>query len=493
MSTEVYDTPLLTEEQQRAWLDSQWEEEVLARLPDDLEDQAHKHQAWRRKRAIKSPSDLLRALLAYVLCAPSFRRLGAWAVLIGLANICEKAWRKHLRQANAWLLWLCGELIASPVASHWLTERQAGRVLIVDATCVRQVGGSGDDWRLHTAYDLCAGRLCQLSITDRHGGEGLAYYVLQAGEIVVADRGYGFRCSVAYAAGQGAFVVLRFVLKSFPVEDEQGEAIDLLTWAEQSSSEVDSRCCWYRWQGQRGQVRVIIRRLTEEEASKAREQLLKKAKKNGRAVSEQAWKAAGWLWLVTNLPAEHWREQDVLRLYRGRWHTEIVYKRMKQLLALGQVGSKQREMVEATIRLRLIAWALQEQEASQIRAQLAQAVAEEPEQPPEPEGEPTGARAAEVAEEAEAQVHQMGSHDDLAVQPSYAGPISGWLVTSLCLDCLAQQVRGYWTAARLRACLPWLRRFCRSSPRQRVHQETMLRGWLAPPRSRACLQVKLLA
>lgn len=101
---------------------------------------------------------------------------------------------------------------------------------------------------------------------------------------------------------------------------------------------------------------------------------------------------------------------------------------MKQLLARGQVRSKQREMGEATIRLRLIAWALQEQEASQIRAQLAQAVAEEP------------AGAAEAGA-AEAEVSQVGPQSEIVASASYAGPLSGWLVTSLCLDVLAQQVR----------------------------------------------------
>ena len=82
--------------------------------------------------------------------------------------------------------------------------------------------GTGDDWRLHSAYDLRAGRRGLVSITDRHGGEKLSYYHLQAGDIVIADRGYGFRCSVALASQQHAYVVLRFVLKSFPVEDEHG-------------------------------------------------------------------------------------------------------------------------------------------------------------------------------------------------------------------------------------------------------------------------------
>jgi hypothetical protein len=182
------------------------------------------------------------------------RLLGAWALLIGLADRCERAWRKRKRRANEWVLWLCGELIGSPVPSTWLREREVGRVLLIDATCIRPVGGTGDDWRLHTAYDLCAGRLSQVSITDRRGGEKFAYDVLQSGEIVGADRCYGFRSSVAYASKGNAYVVLRFVLRNFPVETEHGEALDLLAWAQHSTAEVASRLCWSVWQGERTQV-----------------------------------------------------------------------------------------------------------------------------------------------------------------------------------------------------------------------------------------------
>jgi len=40
MSTEVHDTSLRSQEQDHAWFDSQWEEEVVSRLPEDLEAQA---------------------------------------------------------------------------------------------------------------------------------------------------------------------------------------------------------------------------------------------------------------------------------------------------------------------------------------------------------------------------------------------------------------------------------------------------------------------
>ena len=86
----------------------------------------------------------------------------------------------------------------------------------------------------------------------------------------------------------------------------------------------------------------------------------------------------------------------------------------------------------------------------------------------------------EEAQEPEAPTEDSSSEKGAGTAP-YAGPISGWLVVSLCLDLLTQQVRGYWSAARLQACLPRWRRFCRGSPRRRVHQETQVRAWLSQP------------
>src|SRR3989475_614274 len=178
MLVQSHDTGGLVELQALSLVGDPWATEVVPRLPANL-----------------TPQALLRGVLAYVLGPLSTRRLGAWAVLTGLADISEAAWRKRLRVSNAWLLWLLGERVAAPEAPALPCPHPAGRLVLVDASTLGQPGGTGDDWRLHLAYDLLAGRMSQVDVTDRRGGGHLARGPWHAGGVIVADRGYGYRRS----------------------------------------------------------------------------------------------------------------------------------------------------------------------------------------------------------------------------------------------------------------------------------------------------------
>jgi hypothetical protein len=437
-----------------------WTTEVVPQLPADLAAQAYVLKAFQRKRGLQSPTDLLRGLLAYVLCACSGRQLGAWAVLIGLADLSETAWRKRLRHANAWLLWVLAELLAPPLPDPEARDIHGhARILLIDATRLRQPGGTGDDWRLHTAYDLVAGRLTHVTLTDGHTAESLDHYALQPGDLVVADGGYGYRRSVAAVVHQQADGVFRIHPSTCPLEDAVGHPIDLLRWLRQQGEAVRSQTVWCRWNGQRYVVRLIAAKLPPAEERAARKRKRQKAKDHGRQITLATLLVAGWVLLVTTLATDAWSDTDILRLYRARWQTELVYKRMKQVLNLNQIRSTHRDQAEATVRLLLIAWALQEGEAAQVRRQL-------------PAGLPPARGRA-------------------AVRPPI---VSSWLLTELCLDLLRQQVRGQWSQARLRACLPRLQRFLCSRPRRRrVHQETDVRTWLERRRSAAPLPQLLAA
>lgn len=213
--------------QLQALIQQGWEQEVLSQLPPDAAQQARTLGAFVRAKGLSCVGHLLRGLLAYVLCAPSLRHLGAWAVLIGVANLSHVAWRKRLRRSRDWLLWLLSEQLAVPAPVPVVQHK---RVLLIDATRLKEPGGCGDDWRVHLGYDLVAGRLHEVRVSDQHTAEGFTLFDVRPGDLLVADRGYSRRGQRAFVLSRGGDVVVRLAVLQVPLLDEQGQPFDVLAW-----------------------------------------------------------------------------------------------------------------------------------------------------------------------------------------------------------------------------------------------------------------------
>ncbi len=64
--------------------------------------------------------------------------------------------------------------------------------------------------------------------------------------------------------------------------------------------------------------------------------------------------------------------------------------------------------------------------------------------------------------------------------------LSEWGLASVSVDLLRAQVRGSYSAARFRACLPRLRRFLCGSRRKRTHWCSQVGSWLRDATASSC-------
>lgn len=319
---------------------------VVNMLPGDMEDSAFTKLALQRRRQITCAQDLLRLCLAYGLCDLSLRQLAAWAQLTGIGSLQSTSLLKRLRHCDEWL----GYLILRWMQERGLpTVRPGMGVRIVDATVLCQPRSTGTDWRLHLGLDLEQLRISSVELTGAEGGESFRRHRFAPGELAIGDRGYGHRAGVASVLDQGAHVLVRITAQTFPLL-AAGAPLDLIACLELlAPGEIGDWSVAFEHDQQRHPVRLVAIGKSDEAAEQERQRLRRVARGRHRQPDPGSLRAAGFVFVITDLPASILPAAEALELYRLRWQIELSIKRLTSILNIDAVRAQDKHTVRTYI------------------------------------------------------------------------------------------------------------------------------------------------
>lgn len=290
---------------------SDWNWDSMRRfLPFDLDTIAVETGALTRRRGVSGGEALVHALLLCGLPKASLERASVMAKDAGIANLNPTALFKRLSGS---------ERLLSALFQHTLSfSAERGEVwnklnlVAVDATCLCGPAAKTTDQKLHTVYDLSRGIPRFVEITDRYGGERLnRHSAFGAGDLVIADSGYGHNKSFLHALNSKARILMRFQFATVVLNDEDGNRI---------------------WEDE-------INRLVPQEDALDFVVFLPDWEHPLRAVGSRNDKGVP-VWILTDLSQDELPTYELRQLYRRRWQVELFFKRLKSLLDLDELPTR---------------------------------------------------------------------------------------------------------------------------------------------------------
>jgi hypothetical protein len=315
---------------------------VRTLLPEDLEVSAYRSSALLRCRNIPDAASLLRIALAYAVSDLSLKDVAAWASALQLAEITGPGLFYRLRQAEEWL-----EQVLGQVLSEQIPQAAGGfRLRVVDATVLNGPGQKAVQWRAHVSIHAASGSIRAVELTDDSGGEKLARHQFLVGEVVLGDRGYASARGVYAVRQQEAHVVVRFNPATLRTCDEKRRRIYL----GEKEAEIPKV----------GAVEFKITIPVPPPATRSHKPWdLAKAIAwiPARAIAART-RSGEVIWILTTLPRPQMPALGILGLYRVRWQIELLFKRLKSLLHLDTLPSREGPTAKSWMLARLIAAAL---------------------------------------------------------------------------------------------------------------------------------------
>ncbi|MHB8878906.1 MAG: transposase [Myxococcaceae bacterium] len=309
-------------------------------LPERWREAAREQKAVQRARYGADEAALLRLLLFHAVNGGGMRDTVTQARAAGIAAMSHVALRERLQSASAWLAWLGMEL-CRPLRDG---VRLPGglRPRAFDSTTVQGPASRGTQWRVHYSLDLLSLQCDWFQLTDQHGAELLERTPMRKGDVILGDRNYLRPVGVRAVVDAEAHALLRLRWTHSTMHDAQGKPFGALAHAR--TLRVGRVGAWpvrlLVPECDPVAGRVITTKLPAPLAAKAERRVAHAANKKSRRPDPRSLEAAHFVMVFTTLPTSLLCDADVLELYRCRWQIELAFKRLKQLLKLGQLPHK---------------------------------------------------------------------------------------------------------------------------------------------------------
>ena len=314
---------------------------IVRELPDNLDDSALKTGALIRKKGVESATDLLRIILTYGVTDLSFKNVATWASASEISDISSVSIFNRIRDAKDWLSYLIAAVLNKKSS---LSVCAGLPVRIVDATVLTGPGAIGTEWRLHTEIDPKSGQITNVILTDYTGGESYKNFPVTPETVYIGDRGYALATGIEHVHNGGAYVISRANLYTIRICHPDHTIYKPLEEADKIPKS--------------GVVSFDI--------------LIPTAPKKTTS-SHKTWKledATDWIparllavrtiedkimWIITTVPEDLISNEVIMELYRVRWQIELEFKRLKTLLSLDELPSRNGPTARSWILARILA------------------------------------------------------------------------------------------------------------------------------------------
>lgn len=252
------------------------------------------------------------------------------------------------------------------------------RVYVEDSTCVKLPAnvqdvfpgnrgrcGSYAQARIQLTVSLLEEKYARIQLTDfRHNDQSYAFSIvdhLESRDLVIRDLGYWSIEALQAIAQKGAFFLSRLKYGPALLDPQTEQPLDLPDMLARQRRKGQWVVDMNVWVGK--EARMPARLVAVQVPREVYQQRLRKLAKDRdkRRNPSKAYKQLlGWDLFVTNVPAEVWTWQDVLKVYGYRWRIESIFKSWKGKMHLKRLFEGKQSLTPSRVLITLylfLAWA----------------------------------------------------------------------------------------------------------------------------------------